>query len=140
MAEQEFSEDGIVRQLSDDLARVMLDKYAVERRCIPSKEVLSNVLGRVQQNIDNFTIDAFSDEKCKSLFEYIRCLEPRVSITQDEDIAKIVRTFKHLAVVNLRSNALIDEDDLWVLYVFKNAIAYRNNQQEYMEAFKKWRA
>lgn len=138
MKEQNITDNEKIQKLSDELHRVILDEWAIEKRCIPSYELFANVLTHIKQNIHDFTIDAFSDKVCKMLFLYMRHLEPQSFDLCDEDIGLIVKTFKYVAEINNRRKAFIDEDDLQVLYILRNVIAYKNNEQEYLRAFRVW--
>jgi hypothetical protein len=126
--------------LADELHRVLLDEYALERRCVPSDAVLSKVFTEFCQD-KNETIDVFSPDKCCGIFEQIVRMSKRKStmpLPDKKELKAITDTFKDVAFLNNREQALLDKDDLRVLCILHNIIYSKKSPSAYLEIFKNW--
>lgn len=126
--------------LADELHRVLLDEYAIERRCVPSDAVLSKVFTEFSKD-RNETIDIFTPDKCGGIFEHIARISKRKStmpLPDKKELNTITDTLKNVAFLNNREQALLDKDDLWVLCVLHNIVYSKKCPSAYLEIFKNW--
>ena len=89
--------------LSDDLHRVLTDQWAVEKRCVPSKNVLENVIKILKDVRKDLTINTLSFEDYKLIFQFTvkaHNYELNNTIPDDEELKLIVDTFKFVIVQN----------------------------------------
>lgn len=124
--------------LADELHRVLLDEYALERRCVPSDAVLSKVFTEFAEN-KNETIDTFTPDKCHDIFKHVTQLSKSNSalpLPDKKELKAIIDTFKSVALLNNREKAPIDKDDLWVLCVLHNIVYSKKYPSAYLEKFK----
>ena len=129
--------------LSDDLHRVLTDQWAVEKRCVPSKNVLENVIKILKDARKDLTINTLSVEDYKLIFQFTvkaHNYELNNTIPDDEELKLIVDTFKFVAKQNAREEACFDSEDLQVLYFMYNILSYQKNKVAYMSKFSCWRA
>ena len=131
-----------ILNLSDDLHRVIDDQWAVEKRCIPNKDVLENVIKILKDVRKDLTINTLSFEDYKLIFQFTVKAHNYIlnnTIPDDEELKLIVDTFKFVIAQNQRENACFDSEDLQVLYLMYNILAYQKNKVAYMSKFSCWR-
>ena len=131
-----------ILDLSRNLCRVLDDNWAVERRCVPGKDVLEKIINILLQVRQNLTIQTFTFDDYKTIFQFIlkaHNYELNNVMPTDEVLALIVKTFEYVIKENNREQANLDSEDLWVLCLLFNIVSYQKNKYEYLEKFKAWK-
>ncbi len=131
-----------ILQMSDQLHRILFDKYAIERRCVPPREVLNNVLALLVKTKGQLIIANLEQSDFDLFFRLsvrVHNYELNSSFPNENQLNKIEKTFKYIVKQNNRLNAELDVDDLWVLYLLYNVIQTEENRSTYLEKFKAWR-
>lgn len=128
--------------LSDNLHRVLMDRMAIERRCVPNSVFLEKVMNAVKKSGKNLIISTLSLKDYKSIFQFMikaHNYELNNTLPTDEEFALMVKTFEYVIEQNNRKLALFDSDDLWVLCLMFNIISCHKNKNAYMTRFRAWR-
>ena len=131
-----------ILEYSDKLHRVLVDKYAVERRCVPSNEVLGNALREFNLLRPNKAIEDLGDVDFLIIYKRIVAMhgyELNKSIPTNEETALIGSVFKQVACLNRCLKSVLDVGDLWVLCILYNIVCYEKDENAYMDKFKAWR-
>ncbi len=131
-----------ILEYSDKLHRVLVDKYAVERRCIPSNEVLGNALREFNLLRPNKAIEDLGDIDFLIIYKRIVTMhgyDLNKSIPTNEEMDLIGSVFKQVARLNRRLKGVLDVDDLRVLCILYNIVCYEKDGNAYMDKFKAWR-
>ena len=131
-----------ILQMSDQLHSVLFDEYAIERRCVPPREVLNNVLALLIKTKGQLIIGNLEQSDFDLFFRLsvrVHNYELNSSFPNENQLNKIEKVFKHIIAQNNRLNAELDVDDLWVLCLLYNIIQTNENRSAYLKKFKAWR-
>lgn len=130
-----------VLQYSDRLHNIFFDKYAVERRCVPSADILLKTLHLLNDEIKNKEIFCLIECDYENIFHALIQNDPQMlkySAPDKDELDTIINVFRHVIKMNLRENSVLNTDDLWVLCLLFNLVSYENNPDDYLEKFKMW--
>ena len=130
-----------ILQISNQLHSVLGDKYAVERRCVPPREVLNNVFVLLIKTKGHLVIGNLEQSDLDLFFRLavrVHNYKHNSSFPNENQLRKIEKTFKYVIAQNNRLNAELDVDDLWVLYLLYNVVQTEENRSAYLDKFKAW--
>lgn len=130
-------------KIADRLHGVFFDKHAPEKRCVPPEDILTEVLQILNTIMPNKVISDLTPDDYHTIFAKIidthNYALNNIAPTQAEMLL-IVDVFKYVIQVNNRWHTPLIVNDLWVLCLLYNIISYDNNQEAYLNKFKKWGA
>lgn len=130
-----------VLNLSDNLHRVIGDDWAVEKRCVPSKELLEKVVSTLQGVGKKMIINNLVFDDYKLIFQLMIKMhnyELNKLLPTDDELVLMIKTFEYVVSKNNRGQSLFDADDLRVLCLLYNIISCQNNKNAYMSRFRLW--
>lgn len=126
--------------LSDSFHQAMLDKYAVVLRCVPNTANLAQVIKKISDTRKDLQISTFSPQEYKNIFRLMFAFVPSITdFPTDTQLELIVKTFRHIAAQNHRTDGQLDTDDLWALCVMYNILCYQADSRLYLKKFKNWK-
>ena len=120
---------------------IFFDKYAVERRCVPSADILLKTLHLLNEEVKNKEIFCLRECDYENIFHALIQNDPQMlkySAPDKDELDTIINVFRHVIKMNLRENSVLNTDDLWVLCLLFNLVSYENNPDDYLEKFKMW--
>lgn len=131
-----------ILKYSDRFYGVLLDRYAVEKECVPPKDVLDKALEDIHISMANKPISDLTLEDYHTVFQKIisrHNYELNNTLPTEEELLLITDTFKYIVQFNDRWSEVLSVADLWGLCILYNIVFYEKNSKAYLDKFKKWR-